>query len=249
MSNALTISADITVVSTGVTYNTLDDWGLAISNTDYIGEPDVEETLIYIPGRSGYIDLSETIAGHPVYTRRKISINVGGMLDDRLRWDNMMSVIRNAIHGQVVRIVFSNDLGYYWQGRCEVTGFKRDRNLGKFNIELKDALPFKYAVVDSQESWLWDPFDFEDGVIPGMSNIDISGETTVTILAGTLPVNPVICVNSMSGTRLLVTWSGGSERITHTGDFRLPDMWVYNNDTITFDGNANVTIKYRSASL
>lgn len=247
-SNPRTLKATITVVKTGAEYNTFDDWSIAIGNNDYIGDPDIETKLVYIPGRSGYIDLSEAVAGRPIYTNREIKIKCGSTLTNRLEWDNQMSVIRNAIHGQVVQIIFDNDPNWYWQGRAEVTDFDRMRNLGTFNIVLKNALPFKYSVADSQDSWLWDPFDFEDGIIPGYSSIDVDDET-LTIPVGDLPINPIIIVNSLTSADLTITWDGGSQTVTHTGTYRFPDMWLYADAEVYFEGQANITIKYRSASL
>ena len=51
MNNVLTIKATITVENTGKVIDTLDDWGCAIGNNNYIKEPDVETyylSLIHI---------------------------------------------------------------------------------------------------------------------------------------------------------------------------------------------------------
>lgn len=247
MSDALTLGATITVVKTGEEYRTLEDWGLAIGNNDYIGEPEIETSYVYIPGRSGFLDLSEVVGGRPIYSRREIKIKLAGKRE-RMRWDNDISSIRNKIHGQIVNIVFDNDQNWYWTGRAEVIGFDRFRELGEFEIRLENASPFKWAVADSQDNWLWDPFDFEDGVIPGMTSIDVDNET-LNIPVGDLPINPIIIVNSLTSTTLQVAWDGNSETITHTGSYRFPNMWLYDNEAVTFTGQANITIKYRSASL
>ena len=248
MSNALTNGATITVVSSGSSYHTLTDWNLAISNTDYIGDPEVNETLVQIPGRSGFYDISEVVSGKPTFSTRKISLKVGGLLNDRQEWDNEISRIRNLIHGRVVQIVFDNDPLWYWQGRCEVVDFDRFRRLGTFKIQIPNALPFKYYVFDSADSWLWDPFDFEDGIIPGYTSIDVEDES-LTFSVGALPVNPIIKVNLITRVPFYVSWDTHSERIDHEGTYRFPDMILYDDTVVTFNGAANITVTYRSMSL
>ena len=67
MSNTLTISVKITVERTGEEFNTLEDWGLAVGNNNYIGDP-VQETFYEdIPGASAMLDLSEVLCNRPVF--------------------------------------------------------------------------------------------------------------------------------------------------------------------------------------
>ena len=48
----ITNGATITVLSTGKSYHTRRDWGLAMSNNDYLGEP-IQETF-YLDGTKGH---------------------------------------------------------------------------------------------------------------------------------------------------------------------------------------------------
>ena len=71
MNNVLTIKATITVESSGKVIDTLADWGCAIGNNDYIGEPEVETYFIDVPGTDGFLDGSEAITGiHSIFRRR-----------------------------------------------------------------------------------------------------------------------------------------------------------------------------------
>ena len=78
MNNVLTIKATITVENSGKVIDTLADWGCAIGNNDYIGEPEVETYFIDVPGADGFLDGSEAITGRPVYKSREIDILFGG---------------------------------------------------------------------------------------------------------------------------------------------------------------------------
>lgn len=77
MNNVLTIKATITVENTGKVIDTLDDWGCAIGNNNYIKEPDVETYYIDIPGADGFLDGSEAITGRTIYKSREIDILLG----------------------------------------------------------------------------------------------------------------------------------------------------------------------------
>ena len=55
MSDNLSIGISIIVEDTMQTYHTLEDWGLALGNNNYIGDPEMETTYITVPGRDGLI--------------------------------------------------------------------------------------------------------------------------------------------------------------------------------------------------
>ena len=135
MNNVLTIKATITVENSGKVIDTLADWGCAIGNNDYIGEPEVETYFIDVPGADGFLDGSEAITGRPVYKSREIDILFGGK-KPREDWDSFISNIRNRLHGKNIRITFSNDPAYYWTGRAYITDFDRSREIGQFHLSV-----------------------------------------------------------------------------------------------------------------
>ena len=96
--NVLTYGISIYVEDSGNTYHTLDDWGLALGNNNYIGDPQMETTYIAVPGRDGLIDASEAISGRRVYRKRSLAFELGGMRD-RLEWDGVISSMRNTPGG------------------------------------------------------------------------------------------------------------------------------------------------------
>lgn len=100
MNNVLTIKATIIVENSGKVIDTLADWGCAIGNNDYIGEPEAETYFIDVPGADGFLDGSEAITGRPVYKSREIDILFGGK-KPREDWDSFISNIRNRLHGKV----------------------------------------------------------------------------------------------------------------------------------------------------
>lgn len=246
--NNLSIGITLYVEETGKTFHTLDDWQLALGNNNYIGEPKMETTYIQIPGRNGLIDASEAITGRRVFKKRPLAFELGGK-NPRLNWDGIISKMRNEIHGRVCRITLDNDRAYYWRGRVFLEDFDRFRELGTFTLSVPNAEPYKYSLTTSAEPWLWDPFNFETGIITYIGAVTVSGTETITIPAGYMPTSPEIVVSDLSGT-LALDYSGQTYTLT-TGTNKIPSILVGGDADVdlTFNGNAKVQIVYRSGSL
>lgn len=246
--NNLSIGITLYVEETGKTFHTLDDWQLALGNNNYIGEPKMETTYIQIPGRNGLIDASEAITGRRVFKKRPLAFELGGK-NPRLNWDGIISKMRNEIHGRVCRITLDNDRAYYWRGRVFLEDFDRFRELGTFTLSVPNAEPYKYSLTTSAEPWLWDPFNFETGIITYIGAVTISGTETITIPAGYMPTAPEIVVSDLSGT-LTLDYGGQTYTLT-TGTNKIPSILVGGDSDVelTFTGDAKVQIVYRSGSL
>lgn len=247
--NALTNGFTIIVEKNNKSYHSLRDWGLAVGNNNYIGDPELQTTYIAVPGRDGYIDASEVVSGRPIYTKREISIEVGG-LHERNDWDAIISGIRNKIQGRVCRIIFDNDAEYYWRGRVNISEFDRNRRLGTFKISLPDAEPYKYSVYSSDEPWLWDPFNFITGVITYLPSQQITGSGSITIPAGYMLTCPTIIVANITSGTFTVTVNGRTYTLSQ-GSNVFPSIMVGGDSDVTlnFVGTAKVQISYRSGSL
>lgn len=238
----------ITVESTNISYHSYDDWGLYITNTNCIGAPEQQTRYIEIPGRNGLLDLSEAISGRQIYKSRPIKINLAGRRN-KVTWDSVISTFRNEINGKICHITFDNDKSYYWRGRVDIKDFNSVLNLGKFVVDVPNAEPYKYSLTTSAEPWLWDPFNFETGIITYIGAVTISGTETITIPAGYMPTSPEIVVSDLSGT-LTLDYGGQTYSLT-TGTNKIPSILVGGDSDVelTFNGNAKVQIVYRSGSL
>lgn len=238
----------ITVESTGKSWHTLNDWGLAIGNTDYIGDPVQETNYIDVPGASRYLDASDSLTGHPVFKYRSIKVLLGGKRKI-IDWDGVISTFRNEIEGQVVYLTFDNDLGYYWRGRVNIINFQRVRELGTFYLEIPTADPYKYDVFNSNDDWEWDPFDFEYGVIRYIGPIDINN-TLLTTPKGGMETVPIFVIDSINGANLSVTANGVKHRL-EVGENRFPQIKVGGKQEVQlqFNGIGRGTVRYRGGSL
>lgn len=239
----------ITVESTMTSYHSYDDWGLYITNTDYIGEPKQYTRYIEIPGRNGKLDLSETIAGRQIYTERSINIKLAGTRN-KTDWDSIISDMRNDINGKVCQLTFDNDLGYFWRGRVQIKDFQSALNLGKFQIDVPAADPYKYSTTTSADPWLWDPFNFETDMITYIGAITVVGTETVTIPHGYMPVCPELVVSNITSPAFEVVVGGNTYTLT-SGTNKIPSIMVAGPTDVllTFNGDAKVSIVYRGGSL
>lgn len=248
MSN-LTYGISIYVEDTNKTYHTLDDWGFALGNNNYISDPEMETNYIDVPYRNGLIDASTALTGRPVYKKRKLSFNLGGERP-RLSWDAVISRLRNNIHGRTCQLTLDNDPNYYWRGRVYLQDFDRFRGLGTFTLNVPNAEPYKYNKYSSTDPWLWDPFNFETDTITQQGAWTISGTGSHSIPAGHMPTCPTFIVSDLVGQSITMENNGNTYTLT-TGSNKFPEVMV-NGDTIeTFDftGTAKVQIVYRSGSL
>lgn len=239
----------IIVESTSREYHSYDNWGLYVTNTDCIGEPVLYKKYIEVPGRTGMIDLSEVLSGRQVYISREIKIELAG-IRNKILWDGVISSFRNNINGKICRIIFDNDPEHYWRGRVEIVDFSSVLTLGRFQISIPDADPYKYDVRSSTEPWLWDPFNFETGVITQIGAVTITGTGSITIPRGHMPTTPQIVVSDMISGTFTVTYDGSTFSLA-TGTNIIPSIMVGGDDEVEleFTGSATVQIVYRGGSL
>lgn len=239
----------IIVEKTETSYHTFDDWGLYITNTDCIGEPVQKKTIIEVPGRDGYIDLSEAVAGRITYASREIKITLQGT-ENKTNWDSIISTYRNKINGRICRFIFDNDIGWYWRGRVTIKDFSSILRLGTLTISMPEAEPYKYSINTSSEPWLWDPFSFETGVIMFIDEITVSGSRAVTIPAGYMYTSPTFVCRDITSSPFKVS-DGTTEITLVSGSNRDPRIKVNGDEdvTLTFTGSGKVQIVYRGGSL
>jgi len=247
--NALTNGILIKVEDNENTFHTLDDWGLALENNNYIGDPEPETRFISVPGRDGLIDVSSALSGRTVYKKRELSFVLGGKHPTR-SWDSIISNLRNEINGRMCRLIIDNDPDFYWRGRVYISGFDRIRELGKFTLSVPDCEPYKYCLTSSIEPWEWDRFNFENGIIYFIPELEVDETATITIPAGYKEVKPDIIVSEMVSDTFTVTFN----EITYSldeGSNKIPAI-IVNGETeavLTFSGSATVVVSYRGGSL
>lgn len=222
--------------------HTYDDWKLILISTD-ISFPDVKTETLEIPGADGVLDFTESLTGDVKYKNRKISSELV-MAQERSKWSSLISEITNYLHGQKFKIILDSDMNFYYLGRAEVNKFKSDKSLGNIVIDA-DVKPYKCDLTSSNEDWLWDPFDFETGIINETKDIVIDGEEEVIIYGRRKRVVPKItCDNAMQ-----VIFNSNTYNLS-VGTQKVLNIEICEGKNILkFIGKGKVSIEYRGGSL
>lgn len=215
----------------------------------YIPQPEPKVKKISVPWASGSIDLSE-VAGQVNYEDRN-GIKLEFTVADKSysAWAAATTAIAMWVHGKKVKVVPDNDIGFYYMCRLEVDSKKDNPVLSSFSLS-GTAEPFKYEVQASDEDWLWDPFNFETGVIRE-NLIDIvigDANKNVTIYGGGIPTVPEFIVTEAKD--LTLFFGNRVYDMSSPGTYRVPAVKVGADDVrLTFTGTGKLSIRYRGRYL
>lgn len=222
--------------------HTYDEWKLILTSVD-ISFPDIKTEKTNIPGADGELDFTESLTNDVKYKNRKITFNFV-MVQERSLWTSLMSTIANYLHGKDFKIILDNDLNFFYKGRAKVNQFKSDKSIGKIVIEA-DVDPYKYDLISSAEDWLWDPFNFEDGIINETKDLTVNGELTVNIYGRRKLVSPrFVCQNALQ-----CVFEGQTYNLI-PGTNYAPNIQIREGkNTLKFIGKGTVSIEYRGGSL
>ena len=229
----------------GITFNdekhSYRDFGLRIISVN-IGLPEVKKSLIDIPGADGYVDMTDYFGTR--YENRKIKVECDFEDKGYSNWAARISDISNYLHGKPVKLIFDFDEGYYYDGRGECEYEKSNRRYGKITLTF-DCKPYKLDLLASDEDWLWDPFDFETGVIREYGSIAVNGTYDLVVDGSPMPVIPKIeCSAAM---KVLFE---GVEYALSAGLNYITDILIGSGEyRMQFSGKGTVTVIYRGGSL
>ena len=223
-------------------YHSYKDWGLIL--TDYtISAPKAKTTYVSVPGRNGTLDYSEAVSDEIKYEDRNIKI-VFHVPQKQADWRYIISKIQNEIQGRKVKIIFDDDIAFYYYGRIEVDTFSNSGRIATINITAVTD-PFKYNITTSAEDWLWDPFDFEQSIINETSGLDVTGSLEVSLECQGAVKNPII----ISSSSMTVTYKEKKYGIK-TGSQVMYEIVLENGtNVLVFEGNGTVSINYTGGSL
>lgn len=176
--------------------NTYDDWKLLAKERPVFAPPEVKKVQLDIPGGNGLLDLTEALSGFPTYDNRegefefrvmnshRIRDNADGTYSHATTWAEHYSEILNIMHGRKMYAVLEDDPEWCYIGRFSADSFAYSGDTWSEITLSYDVNPFKWSITSSAMPWLWDPFNFKNGVILSdlFANITISSETYVDIL-------------------------------------------------------------------
>lgn len=253
----------------GTTCNTWDDWRLIPTSRPVFSSPKTKTKYISVPGANADIDLTEAVKGYPVYENRTGSFefivdNTYPSSASRASYnETQYADILSKLNGRHAKAILEDDPSYYYEGRFFVSEYSTEPHWNKVTIKY-DVAPYKLLITSSLEPWLWDPFNFNNGVfqedifknviVDGYAQIDTSAERFI----GRMPVAPKIRImNSEDG--MLVAFHNQelgihTSRYFANGTHKDPEL-IFSNITghnsihIDFSGQGMVSIDFRSGGL
>lgn len=243
--------------------NTWDDWRLVPASRPVFNPPAQKTKVIDIPGGDGVIDLSQALTGYPIYQNRTGSIEFIVMNDFRA-WQVAYSEIMDYLHGQSMRAVLEDDPEYFYEGRFVVNSWKSEKDWSRITIDY-DLNPYKWALQSSTDEWLWDPFNFQNGVIQSTLFREVSITTAQTEIQvpqafyGRAPVCPNFIVQSTAGKGVYVRFVNTQLGVDMTkllsdGTTRIPEFTFHGGKGSTIylwcdGGTAIVSIDFNQGRL
>ncbi len=243
--------------------NTWDDWRIVPASRPLFNPPAQKVKTLDIPGGDGIIDLSQSLTGYPVYQNRKGSVEFI-VMNDFKPWHTAYSDIMDYLHGQYMRAVLEDDPEYFYEGRFTVNQWKSEKDWSRITIDY-DVGPYKWSVLSSIDDWLWDPFNFQNGVIRSKIFKNIAVSTSVmtanlnAALFGRAPVCPVFHVTSTANRGIHVRFVNPQLGIDVTkllsdGTVQLPELIFFGEQGATIylwcdTGTGTVSIDFRQGRL
>ena len=230
----------------GVSFNgkhSYDDFGLLLQSRVDVGTPAVKANTVDIKGGDGVIDLSDALTGHVFFDNRKIVCNFI-VIDAREKWSAIYSKLLNYFHGEKMKIIIDDDRLFYYLGRVGVNEWKSSKTAATIVVEI-DAEPYKYDLQPSDGLWEWDIFDFENGIINELGNLEINGTDTITVIGRKKTFVPTITSNA----EMTVKFKGKSYNIA-IGNNKIFDIEIVEGENLlTFTGTGTITISYIGGEL
>lgn len=210
----------------GITFGELHsyrDLRLILSEKE-IGAPSVKTKLIEIEGADGSIDYTDFFDG-PKYGEVKHKFTFSTIVP-RSDFLTQYSEIKNALHGQKLRIVDDDDPSFYYVGRCYVSNFTNEKNIGTIEVEC-ECEPYKYKLAKTV-------------VTQAVSGTDIIVLTNSRKRA----------VPTITTTAAMTIAFGDGIWTNNAGTYTIPELeLVEGENLVSVTGAGQITFEWREASL
>ena len=207
-------------------YHSYRDFSL-ILNSKEIAAPKTKTVKIDIEGADSAIDLTEFF-GEPKYEDCTHKFQFSTIVPQS-NFLALFSTIKNAIHGKKLEVSLDADPGFFYVGRCYVSSFTNEKNIGKIAIEC-ECEPYKYKAAKT------------------VITQAINGETTITLSNLRKRVVPEVLIEADSALHIVYetynVWDLGS------GSYTLPELELKaGENVVAVTGTGNITFTYQEAGL
>lgn len=228
----------------GVTFgvhHSFRDYHLLPTSAPIITPPTVNTYFVDVPGADGSLDLTDALTGYPTFGDRKGTFNFQ-IYAPKSEWYNVVNTLVHDLNGQRMNVILDEDKQYYYKGRLIVG----TPSYGKFKATISITGTFgsnRYVADEySGNDWLWNPFDFDNGIAREYYKIPVRNSKTVTLIGSEIIVCPKFTLES--GYMSLVC-DGVTYQLTSGDNIFLNLTLGEGEKQVTFNGRGIVTITYR----
>ena len=140
-------------------------FGLVPASRPFVAPPPQKASTVEIPGANGIIDLSKAPLGIATFGERTGSweFYIANDVTNEV-WSKTYDYLMNRLHGRDMAVVLTDDPSYYYYGRITVNSYASDKMTSKITINY-NLYPYKKMIWDTLGDWLWDPFNFNTGIV------------------------------------------------------------------------------------
>ena len=207
-------------------YHSYDDLKLLL-NSKEIGSPEVKIRKIDIEGADSSLDLTDFF-GEAKFENVTHKFQFSTIVP-QAQFLSLFSTVKNALHGKKMRVILDDDPLFYYMGRCSVSGFTNEKNVGMVNVEC-DCEPYKYKL--------------EKTVVSKAVN----GTETITLTNGRKRAVPEVVIATSGSIR--IEYQGSNIWDLGSGSYTLPELeLVEGANDVTVTGVGNITFTYQEAGL
>ncbi len=200
-----------------------DDLKLILSGKE-MGAPAVKSKKLDIEGADSFLDLTDFF-GEPKYEDVTHRFQFSTIVP-YAEFMTLYSRIKNAIHGKKMRVILDDDPLFYWMGRCYVSSFTNEKNIGTIEVEC-DCEPYKYKLTKTVYSQA------------------VSGTTTITLTNGRKRAVPLITTTAP----MTIEYGGGSFT-NSAGTYTIPELELTHGvNTLTVTGTGTISFEWQEGDL
>ena len=210
----------------GIRFGDMHSWEdlkLILSGKD-MGAPGVKATKLDIPGADSALDLTDFF-GEPKYedVTHKFKFHT---IVPYSEFMTLYSRIKNAIHGKKMRVILDDDPLFYYLGRCYVSSFTNEKNIGTIEVEC-DCEPYKYKLTKT------------------ITSQAVSGTQVIRLTNGRKRAVPEITTTGA----MTIEYGGGSWTVG-AGSYTIPEIeLVHGVNTLTVTGTGTITFTWQEGDL
>lgn len=213
----------------GVTFGNLhsyDDLKLLL-NSKEIGSPEVKIRKIDIEGADSSLDLTDFF-GEAKFENVTHKFQFSTIVP-QAQFLSLFSTVKNALHGKKMRVILDDDPLFYYMGRCSVSSFTNEKNVGMVSVEC-DCEPYKYKLAKTVVSKA------------------VNGTETIALTNGRKRAVPEVTIATDSGIR--IEFQGANIWDLGSGSYTLPELeLVEGANEIKLTGTGTVTFTWQEGDL